>query len=128
MPAVLGAVDTDKENAIGNVALTITTPWSRDLGFGASCGTSFLFVFVLDPRIAVQLAEQGIAILGGPVGEVVDKVLDLPTSGFFQGFCAAEVDGIGLDQVGIKPVLTDKLAEAIANTRAAVSVASAVAV
>ena len=59
---------------------------------------------------------------------MVDKALDLGAGGLFQGFRAAEVDGIGLDQIGIELVLADELAEAIADTRTAVSVGPTIAV
>ena len=36
-------------------------------------------------------------------------------------FSAAEVDGIGLDQIGIELVLADELAEAVADLGAAVA-------
>ena len=72
------------------------------------------------PGIAVELAEQGIAVFLGPVGQVGDEVFDLLTSRFAEGFGAAEIDGIGLDQVGIELVLADQLAEAVADLGAAV--------
>jgi hypothetical protein len=46
----------------------------------ASCGT-FLIV-----GIAVQLAEQGIAVFLGPIGQMGDEGFDLLASGFAKGF------------------------------------------
>jgi hypothetical protein len=81
-------------------------------GSGVSCDTFFL------ARIAVELAEQSVAIFLGPVGQVRDEVLDLFAGGFAQGLHAAEIGGVGLDQVGIELMLANELAEAIANRRA----------
>jgi hypothetical protein len=44
-----------------------------------------------------------------------DKALDLLAGGFAEGLGAAEIDGVRLDQVGIKLVLADELAEAVAD-------------
>ncbi len=49
-----------------------------------------------------------------------DKAFDLLAGGFAKGLGAAEVDGVGLDQVGIELVLTDQLAEAVADFGSAV--------
>ena len=70
---------------------------------------------LLSGRIAVELAEQGIAVLLGPVGEVRDEVLDLFARGFPKRFHPAEIGRIGLDQVGIQLMLADDLAEPIAD-------------
>ncbi len=70
--------------------------------------------------IAVELAEQGVAVFLGPVGQVRDEAFDLFAGGFAEGFGAAEIDGVGLDEVGIELVLADQLAEAVANLGSAV--------
>src|SRR5579863_509453 len=59
---------------------------------------------------------------------MIYEVLDLSSTGIFQGLRATEVDGISLDQVGIEPMLTDQLAEAIANARTAVRVARSISI
>ena len=66
------------------------------------------------------MAEQGIAVFLGPVGQVGDEAFHLLTGGLPKGLGAAVVDRIGLDQAGIELVLTDQLAEAIAQLRTAV--------
>src|SRR5437016_11544311 len=83
----------------------------QDGGFrnSVSCRTSFGW------QITVQLAEQGIAVLLGPVSEVSNEGLDLLAGGFAQCLCPAELHRIGLHQVGIKLVLPDDLAQTIAN-------------
>ena len=48
------------------------------------------------------MAEQGIAVFLGPVGQVRDETLDLLAGGLAEGLGAAEVDGVGLDEVGIE--------------------------
>ncbi len=54
--------------------------------------------------IAVELAEQGIAVFLGPVGQVSDEGLDLFPGGFAEALGAAEIDRVRLDQVGIELV------------------------
>ena len=71
-------------------------------------------------EIAVELAEQGIAIFFCPIGEVSNEAFDLLTGGFAEGFGAAEIDGVGLDQVGIELMLPDQLAETVADFGTAV--------
>ena len=48
------------------------------------------------------------------------KAFDLFAGGLAEAFGAAEVDGVGLHEVGIELVLADQLAEAVANLRSAV--------
>ena len=56
----------------------------------------------------------------GPVGQVGDKGFNLLASGLAEGLSAAEIDGVGLDEVGIELMLADQLAEAVADLGAAV--------
>jgi hypothetical protein len=66
-------------------------------------------------RVAVELAEQSIAILLGPFGESFDKVLDLLPTSFPERLGTAEVDGVSLYEFGIELVLADDLAKAVAD-------------
>src|ERR1022692_3577700 len=66
-------------------------------------------------RVAVELAEQAIAVLLGRIGQLLHEAFDLLTSGIFQGFGTAEVDGVGFHQLGIELVLADDLAEPVAD-------------
>ena len=66
-------------------------------------------------RVAVELAEQCIAILRGPVGQLLDEVLNLFPAGLAECLGAAEVDGKGLDQLRIELVLADDLAQPVAD-------------
>src|ERR1019366_2620563 len=66
-------------------------------------------------RVAVELTEQAITVLLGRLGKLLDEAFDLLTSGVFEGFSAAEVDGIGFHQFGIELVLANDLAEPVAN-------------
>src|SRR6266481_3310938 len=84
-------------------------------GCGVSRDTFFLFAW----EVAVELAEQGIAVFFGPVGQVLDKILDLGAGGFLQGLGAAEIDRVAFYEFGIEAVLTDELTEAVADARAA---------
>src|SRR5664280_253749 len=61
--------------------------------------------------VAVELAEQGAAVLLGRFGKLLHEAFDLLTSSVFEGFGTAEVDGIGFHQLGIELVLADDLAE-----------------
>jgi hypothetical protein len=51
---------------------------------------------------------------------VDDEGFDLFAGGFAKGLGAAEIDSVGLDQVGIELMLADQLAKAVADFRAAV--------
>ena len=68
-------------------------------------------------RVAIELAEQSIAVLLGPVGQLLDEVLNLVAGGISESLRAAEVDGVGLYEFGVEFVLADDLAETVANLR-----------
>jgi len=51
----------------------------------------------LAAKVTVELTEQGIPVLLGPVSEVLDKVLDLFTRGFPKRFHGAEIGRVRLD-------------------------------
>jgi len=80
-----------------------------------SCGT-----FLIITGIAVQLAKQGVAVFLGPLRQMSHKAFHLLAGGFRESLSAAEIDGVGLDEVGIELVLADQLAEAVADFRTAV--------
>src|ERR1039458_10011383 len=84
-------------------------PFRQVQGPGVSCDH-----LLFRAHVAIELAEQGIAVLLGPVGQLLDEVLHLLPAGLPERFCAAEVDGVGLYQFGIELVLADDLAEAVA--------------
>src|ERR1035438_1512285 len=65
--------------------------------------------------IAVELTEQAITVLLGRLGKLLNEAFDLLTSGIFEDFGTAEVDGIGFHQFGIEFVLADDLAEPVAD-------------
>src|ERR1019366_5099695 len=65
--------------------------------------------------IAVELAEQCVPVLLGRLGKLLNEAFDLLTRGVFEGFGAAEIDGIGFHQLGIELVLADDLAEPVAD-------------
>ena len=67
--------------------------------------------------IAVELAQQGVAVPSGPIGQVGDEGLDLAFGGVSKGWGSAVVSGIGLHEGGVKLVLTDQQAETIAKAR-----------
>src|SRR6266853_512381 len=75
-------------------------------------------MLLLRARVTVELAEKSIAVLFGPVGQLLDEVLNRFARGPSQSLCAAEVDGIGLHEFGIEFVLANKLAHTVPNLRA----------
>src|SRR5207253_10201140 len=93
--------------------------WRSDLKGGdsrnsASCGTLFR------GQVTVELAEQGIPILFGPISKVDNKVFDLLARGFAQDFDSAKINGVGLHQVRIELMLANQLAKSVADLPAAV--------
>jgi len=74
------------------------------------------------------VAEETVAILRGSFCQVVDKGLDRFAAGLTQGRFTAVVGGIGLDEGGVKPVLTDQQAETIAKSRLTVVMTIAMAI
>jgi hypothetical protein len=66
---------------------------------GASSDTSLQF------HIAIELANQRVFVLGGPVGDMVNEVLDLLPASLSESLNAAIIDGVGLDEDGIELVL-----------------------
>src|ERR1700733_13174687 len=85
-------------------------PLRRDLGLCGSCGT-----LPLRLRVGIELAEQTISVTLGTVSQLQDEVLNLFPTGLPERSRAAEVDGVGLDQFGVELVLTDDLAQTIAD-------------
>jgi hypothetical protein len=73
--------------------------------------------------IAIKLAEQSVAVPGGPIGQVSDEGLDLALGGVSEGGGSAIVRRIALDEAGIELVLADQQAESVAEARLTVLVA-----
>jgi hypothetical protein len=73
--------------------------------------------------IAIELADQSVAILGGALGQIVNEGFDLISVGIPQGRGSAVVGGIGLHEASIESVLADQQTEAVAEARLAVVVA-----
>src|ERR1035441_5867408 len=78
--------------------------------------------------VAVELAEQRVPVLLGRLGKLLNEAFDLLTSGIFQGFGTAEVDGVGFHQFGIEFVLADDLAESVADLVTSTTIAVPVSV
>src|SRR5207248_2044128 len=92
---------------------------------GAGQGSGVSRDPLLLAHIAVELANEPVLVLDGPVGYMVDEVFDLRSAGVFQSLYAAEVDRVGLDQDRIEFVLADELAEAVAQTVLAINTIAA---
>jgi len=66
--------------------------------------------------VAVELAEQSLAVFLGGIGQLLNKILDLFAAGVLEALGTAEVDGIGFDKFGIELVLANDLAEPITQS------------
>ena len=55
--------------------------------------------------MTLSLAEQGIAVFFGPIGQMCDEVFNLFAGGFTQALRSAEVGRVGLDQRSIESML-----------------------
>src|ERR1035438_502534 len=78
--------------------------------------------------VAVELAEQGAAVLLGRLGKLLNEAFDLLASSVFEGFGTAEIDSIGFHQFGIEFVLADDLAEPVADLVTSTTIAVPVSV
>src|SRR5208283_4988433 len=65
--------------------------------------------------VAVELAEQGIAVFLSCISELLNEAFDLLAGGVFEGFGTAEINGVGFYKLGIELVLADDLAEPVAD-------------
>ena len=62
------------------------------------CGGSRATSFLLLSGVAIELAELGITVLLGPVGQVFDEILHLGPGGFLQRLGAAEIDRVAFHE------------------------------
>src|SRR5207248_6935063 len=95
--------------------------WPTDRQDGGSRNSASCCTF-FRREITVELAEQSVAVFFSPFGQMNYKSFDLLTLRFTQSFDSAIIRGVGLHQVGIELVLTNDLAEAIADLGTAVSI------
>ena len=73
------------------------------------------------PAIAAQhLFSEFFVVFLGPVGQVDDEGFHLLAGGLAESLGAAEIDGVGLHEIGIELVLANELAKAVAELGAAV--------
>ena len=110
VPAVLGTLQPDEKDAIGNRRSRFLVLSRTGLAVGVSCDH-----LLLRAGVAVELADQGIAVFLCGLGQVLDEALDLLAVRIPERRSAAEIDGVGLDQLGIELVLADDLAEPITD-------------
>ena len=73
--------------------------------------------------VAVELADEPVAILGGALGQIVDKGFDLLSTGLPKCGSSAVIGRIRLYEASIKLVLANQEAESIAEARLAVVMA-----
>ncbi len=108
MPAVGGPFDANQEQAFqGTVAILLTGMKTWDMAF--HCFTS------AGLRIGIEFADQAVAVFFRRGREVGDEGFDQIPAGVFEGFGAAEVGGISLDESRIEVVLADQKAELVAE-------------
>ena len=108
LPTMLGPLAPEPERPVGNLV------GGRRIG----CVQALIWRLMrhlLSAEIAVELAEQGIAVFLSPVGQVGDEVFDLLASGLAQCLDAAEIGRVRLDQGGVELMLANQLAEAVAD-------------
>jgi len=88
VPAELGTVDPDEEDAIGHLGPRIAGSFSEamDSAFHATTSAS--------GGVAIELAEQAITVFIGPIGSSLTKVSTC-SGGFSERLGPAIVDGIG---------------------------------
>src|SRR4029077_19905934 len=80
-----------------------------NLGYGASWSNLLRF------GIAVELADEPVAIFGGALGKIVDESFDLVSASISEGGGPAIIGRISLHEASIEPVLADQEAEAVAE-------------
>src|ERR1035441_9488432 len=78
--------------------------------------------------VAVEVTQQSTTILLGRLSKLLHEVFDLLTSGVFECFGAAEINGIGFHQLGIELVLADDLAEPVTDLVTSTTIAIPVSV
>jgi hypothetical protein len=76
--------------------------------------------------IAVELADQPVAIFDGTFGEIVDEIFDELPAGIAECSGTAVVGGIGLDETSIEVMLANQQAEAVAEARLTIAIVVAV--
>jgi hypothetical protein len=73
--------------------------------------------------IAIELADQPVAIFRGAHGQIVNEVFDLLSAGLSQGGSSTVVSGVGFHESSIELVLANEQTKTVAETRLAVVVA-----
>ena len=118
MPAVGSPFDTDQEQAF-EWTLAIHADANEDPGYGVS--------WLAPPQWAKELSLQIRPSRSSFADDeqMGDEGFDQVSAGFFEGFGAAEVSGVGLHESGIEVVLADQKAELVAQTRLTVAAAVA---
>ncbi len=90
MPAILSSLDANEEHSVGDSAIRGSISLMQALESSPHAAPSFR------RHVAVQLAEQGIAVFLGPVGKVLDEVLNLLAGRFAESLDPAEIHGVRL--------------------------------
>jgi hypothetical protein len=76
--------------------------------------------------IAVELADQPLAIFGGTLGEIVDEGFDQIPAGIAKCGGTAVVGGVSLNEASIEMVLANEKAEAVSEARLTIAIMLAV--
>jgi hypothetical protein len=70
--------------------------------------------------IAIELAEEGWAVFGGPIAHVRNEGFDLLTRGIPQVGSTTGIGGLSFHQISIELMLADQKAKPLAETTVAV--------
>src|SRR6185369_13551359 len=62
-----------------------------------------------------ELTEQGIAVFLSPSGKLSDEGFNLSPRSVFEGFDAAEIDGVSLYEIRVELMLADHLAKVVTD-------------
>src|SRR5467141_3822816 len=92
--------------------------WFRNLGV-ANANREFdvSWLSLRWPCVGIEPANQHVPVFLCACGQVRNKGLHQISICFFQGWCAAEIGGVSLDEGGIEIVLPDQQTELIPQTR-----------
>src|ERR1700736_3211879 len=96
--------------------------WFRNLGVASSSresGVSWLSLRWV--RIGIEPANQHVLVLLCACGQVRNKGLDQISIRFFQGWRAAEIRGVCLNQRGIEFILADQQTQLVTQSRLTVT-------
>src|SRR6266478_694327 len=107
-------VDAADTRLVRHVLKTRHRSWFRNLGdANASRGSDVSWLSLHRLRVGIQSANQHVPVFLCACRQVRNKRLDQISIRFFQGWRAAEISGICLNENGIEIVLPDQQTELV---------------